>query len=69
MIRVVWLGKRPPNDNNLWYFGHIRKAKILKVLLWLKDNNNLYNNIVINFDLTDSWEEEFVPAGISSRVQ
>lgn len=34
----------------------------------MKDNNVLYKDIVINLDLTDIWEGEFVPAGISSRV-
>ncbi len=68
IIRVVWLGKQPPNDNDLQYFGRIKKAKVLKVLLWLKDNNALYKDIVINFDLTDTWKGEFIPAGISSRV-
>ncbi len=54
IIRVVWLGKRPANDNDLRYFGRIRKAKVLEELLWLKDNNALYKNIVINFDLMDT---------------
>lgn len=54
IIRVVWLGKWPPNNNDLQYFGYIRKAKIFEVLLWLKDNNALYRDIVINFDLTDT---------------
>ncbi len=53
IIRVVWLGKRPLNDNDLRYFGRIKKAKVLEVLLWLKDNNALYKDIVINFDPTD----------------
>ncbi len=56
IIRVVWLGKRPPNDNNLRYFGRIRKAKVLEALLWLKNNNALYKDIVINFDLTNTWD-------------
>ncbi len=41
---------------------------VLKALLWLKDNNVLYKDIIINFDLTDIWEGEFVPASISSTV-
>ncbi len=68
IIKIVWLGKRPSNNNDLRYFGRIRKAKVLEVLLWLKDNNTLYKDIVINFDLTDIWEGEFVPANILSRV-
>lgn len=68
IIRVVWLGKRPLNENDLQYFGCIRNAKVLEALLQLKDNNALYKDIVIHFNLTDTWEGEFVPVGISSRV-
>lgn len=38
------------------------------MLLWFKDNNVLYKNIVINLDLIDTWEGEYVFAGIFSRV-
>lgn len=68
IIRVVWLRKRPHNKNYLRYFSWIRKAKILEALLWLKDNNKLYKYIVISFGLTDTWEGEFVPAEIPSRM-
>lgn len=36
--------------------------------MWLKDNNALYENIIINLNLTDTWEEEFVPVGILNRI-
>lgn len=36
--------------------------------MWMKNNNILYKNIVINLDLTNTWEGEFVHAGILSRV-
>lgn len=36
--------------------------------MWLKDNNVLYKDIVINLDLINTCEREFVFAGISSRV-
>lgn len=38
------------------------------MLLWLKANNLLYKDIAINFDLTNTWERDFVPAGVSNRV-
>lgn len=68
IIQVVWLEKRPHNKVDLRYFGRIKKVKVLEALLWLKDNNTLYKYIVINFKLTDTWEREFVPAGILSKV-
>lgn len=36
--------------------------------MWLKNNNALYKNIVINFYLTDIWKREFVLAKISSGM-
>lgn len=33
IIRFVWLGKHPHTNNNLQYFGKIKKAKIFQVLL------------------------------------
>lgn len=68
MIRVVWLGKRLYNKNYLQYFGQIRKIKGFKTLLWLKGNNVLYKNIVINFDLSNSCEGKFVHIEILSKV-
>lgn len=68
IIKVIWREKCSLNNNNLQYFGHIRKIKIFKVLLWLKDNNPLYKDIVINFNPTNTWEKKFVSAGILSRM-
>ena len=40
----------------------------MKALLWLKENNALYKDIVINYDLANTWEDELIPAGLSNRV-
>lgn len=68
VIRVVWASKRPHTVADIRLFGRIRKRKILDALTWLKENNTLYQDISINHDLLDGWNEEFVPVGISSRV-
>lgn len=67
-VQVVWLGKRQYTKDNIRYFCQVRKAKVVKVLMWLKDNNSLYKNIVINFDFTNTWEKAFVSAGILNGV-
>lgn len=36
--------------------------------MWLKDNNALYKDIVINFSLTNIWKRGFVFAKILNRV-
>ena len=40
----------------------------MTALCWLKENNVLYCNIVINTNLLQQWEDEFVPSGIAERV-
>lgn len=52
IIQVVWLEKHPYNEDNLQYFSQIRKVKVFEMLMWVKDNNALYKNRVINVDLT-----------------
>ena len=68
IICIIWLKKHLYNKNGLWYFGWIRKAKVLEALLWLKDNITLYKDIVINLNFIDTWQEEFVLANGLSRV-
>lgn len=34
----------------------------------MKDNNKLYNDIVINLDLTNTWKGEFILVGILNRI-
>ena len=36
--------------------------------MWFKNHTVLYKDIVINFDLTDTWEGEFILTGTSNRV-
>ena len=68
IIRVVWAGKRPYTAADILAFRRVRKEKVLNALLWLKENNPLYGNLTINYQELESWDDEFIPAGISSRV-
>ena len=41
---------------------------ILKVLVWLKEYNILYKDIIINFGLLNTWKKKFISASISNQV-
>lgn len=34
----------------------------------MKENNTFYQDIAINYNQIDSWEDEFIPVGIETRV-
>lgn len=68
IIRVIWLYRHPHTKDNLQYFSYFRKTKFFKALLWLKANNSLYENNVINFDLIDTCKRDFILARIANSV-
>lgn len=68
VIRIAWASKRPHTPSDICSFARVRRIRVLKALRWLKANNPLYTDIVINLDLSDTWEDKFVPVGIASRV-
>ena len=68
VTRIVWASKRPQPVEDISPFARSRRDKVLQALHRLNDNNSFYQNIVIDFDLLERWEDESVPAGIASRV-
>jgi len=50
-IRVVWTGKTEPTVDDLKPFVEVRKEKVIRALLWLCENNTLYNSVQINYEL------------------
>ena len=68
VIRIVWARDRPHTAADIQPFATVQREKILTALCWLKENNVLYRNIVINTDLLQQWEDEFVPSGIAEHV-
>lgn len=68
VIRIVWASEKPHNTLDLHPFALIRKQKVLAALQWLRENNPLYGDIVIDHALLETWRDEFVPIEISERV-
>ena len=54
IVRIVWAGDRPHTAADIHVFAKMRREKVLTALRWLKQNNILYHNIVINIDLLHS---------------
>ena len=60
-VTISWAGMSKPTPENLMAFCRIEKARVLRALVWLVQNNVLYRNITIDYELIESWEARFVP--------
>lgn len=58
IIQVVWIRKKPHTEGVICPFRHVRKNKILKALIWLRENNPFYGDINLNHTLLDNWEDK-----------
>lgn len=60
LIKVFWLGARPPKDSDLSLFLLVRKTKVLAALQYLVQHNSLYSNLTINRPMIDDWSNDFI---------
>ena len=60
-VTISWAGMSKPTPENLMAFCRIEKTRVLRALVWLVENNMLYRNITIDYELIKSWEATFVP--------
>jgi hypothetical protein len=63
-ICVLFIGSKTPSAD--WLRVHakplcVRREKVRAALLWLKRNNPLYHDVVIDFDRLNSLPEEHIP--------
>ena len=68
LIKVFWLGKFPPRNQDLKPFLQVRKDKVLAVLLYLVRHNRLYHDITINYTMIEGWTDEFIPPEITNNI-
>jgi hypothetical protein len=54
LIKVFWVGGRPPSDSDLRPYLVIRKTKVLEALQYLVQHNHLYCGLVINQPMMDT---------------
>jgi hypothetical protein len=67
-IKVVWVGKRKPNDGEIRHKLQVRKKEVWKALEWLRAHNPLYSNIDINHEELDRWQDQFVPEALTENI-
>lgn len=68
LIKVFWLGARPPVHSDLNPFLVVRKAKVLAALQYLVEHNHLYRNITINYPIIDDWGDDFIPPKLRDNI-
>jgi hypothetical protein len=56
-----FLGEADPTEEIPRKFCTVRRGKVLKALEWLKDNNEPYCDVKINYELLHTWPDGAVP--------
>jgi hypothetical protein len=68
LIKVFWLGNRPPSTDDLQPFLLVRKHKVLAALQYLVRCNPLYQDVTINHSAVDEWPDDFVPSDLQQEI-
>ncbi|KAJ5742359.1 uncharacterized protein N7511_011545 [Penicillium nucicola] len=68
LIKVFWLGDRPPTYEDLSPFLVIRRVKVLAALQYLVRHNHLYQTLTINQSMIDNWSDEFIPPELQDNI-
>ncbi|KAK9241994.1 hypothetical protein V1506DRAFT_123987 [Lipomyces tetrasporus] len=68
LIKVFWVGGRPPSDSDLRPYLVIRKDKVLAALQYLVQHNRLYRGLAINQQMMDNWSDEFIPPELWDNI-
>ena len=67
-IKVFWVGKCQPSEDDLKPYLLLRKNRVLRALQWLVAHNKNYDDLAINYPLLSSWPDEFIPPQIATNV-
>lgn len=68
VICIAWANKYSHTASDICLFATVQRTRVLEILYWLKANNSLYKDIVINLNLLYICENEFVPVHIANNV-
>jgi hypothetical protein len=68
LIKVLWLGNRPPTDSDLQPFLVVRKHKVLAALQYLVRHNPLYREVTVNHSAVNDWPDDFIPSDLQQHV-
>ena len=59
-LQIIWFNFHTYSQSHLNFYLQIWKNVILKILQWFKAHNSLYENININYVITDLWTNSFL---------
>lgn len=68
LIKVLWLGSRPPTDLDLQPFLVVRKQKVLAALHYLMQHNPLYQDVTIHHSAIHDWPDDFIPSDLQQDI-
>jgi hypothetical protein len=68
LIKVFWLGSQPPTDTDLNPFLVVRKEKVLTALQYLVRHNHPYHGLAVNWQMMDSWSDNFIPPELRDNI-
>lgn len=68
MLSVVFLGPQKLDEAKLKTIFYVRRQKVWRFLMWLKEHNELYSDIDIDPTAIRQYPEDGVLPGISERV-
>lgn len=68
-IKIVFIGSSKPTKEQLSKYFLINKQKVILALNWLKQNNEIYKNIIIDETKISSIDNNTVPNIIYDNIQ
>ncbi|CAF0815681.1 unnamed protein product [Adineta steineri] len=68
-LKIIFVGCRIPERNQLKTVLTVRKKKVSEALRWLRQNNPLYRNILINQSVIDKLPDDDVPECLWATMQ
>ncbi|CAF1357094.1 unnamed protein product, partial [Adineta steineri] len=68
-LKIIFVGCRIPERNQLKTVLTVRKKKVSEALRWLRQNNPLYRNIIINQSVIDKLPDDDVPECLWATMQ
>ncbi|CAF1507417.1 unnamed protein product, partial [Adineta ricciae] len=68
-LKIIFVGSRIPNKNQLKRILTVRKTKVAAALQWLKTNNSLYRHVTINKCTIENLPDDDVPECLWTTMQ
>jgi len=62
------MGNKESMADDLKLFAQVRKDKVIRALLWLREHNPLYKPVRINHEPNSQWEDSFIPRVLQEEI-